>query len=107
MTVAWTPDELCAAAHRRSVRESPRPEMVITDVQVAADGDGLVVFVDALHPGGAVHRWTLGSRSMYADLRPLSLVAAAHILRATVEEWRDTRLQYPDGIPGMTEERLS
>lgn len=85
----------------------PRAELVITEVRVDDTGDGLLVEVDAVQPGGAVHQWRLGFRSMLADLGPLPLVTAAHILRANIEECRDTRLQYPAGIPGMTEERIS
>jgi hypothetical protein len=81
--------------------------MIVTDLVADAAGTGLIVDVNALFTDQSVHRWRLGFSSMLTDLRPLPLIAAAHILRANVEEWRDIRNQYPDGIPGMTEERIS
>ena len=80
--------------------------MIILELGEDSSGAGLVVDVEAVFPDRTAHRWRLGFRSMLADLKPLPLVDAAHILRANVEEWRDTRNQYPDGVPGMTEERL-
>ncbi|MGI5130446.1 hypothetical protein ACQEVB_26830 [Pseudonocardia sp. CA-107938] len=107
--MSWTLLELRSAARRRRVAEpqSSRPEMIVSGLEEDQGGAGLIIDVDAVFPDRTVHRWRLGFPSMLADLRPLPLVDAAHILRANVEEWRDTRNQYPDGIPGMTEERLS
>jgi hypothetical protein len=82
--------------------------MVVSALEEDPGGHGLIVDVDAVFADRTVHRWRLGFPSMLADLRLLPLIDAAHILRANVEEWRDTRGQYPpNGIPGMTEERIS
>jgi hypothetical protein len=77
----------------------PTPARPVMTVRCIHDnGDRLVVLLDAGREGAASQRWELTFASMEGDLTRMPLDHAALILRANLEEWWDTREQYPDGF---------
>ncbi|OLT14473.1 hypothetical protein BJF78_19190 [Pseudonocardia sp. CNS-139] len=80
---------------------------MITVHSVQDDGVDLVVVLDAGRPDSQLQRWELTLPSVESDLAPMPLDDAALILRANLEEWWDTRDQFPDGMPGVVERRIA
>ena len=102
----WTLEELREAVQRPLGDPGPsRPVIVVHSLR--DDGVHLVVELDVGPSGGQGHRWELTFPSIEDDLTDMPLDHAALIVRANIEEWWDTRNQYPDGMPGITERRLA
>jgi hypothetical protein len=103
--MGWTVDELREAVQKPVGDPTPgRP--VITVRSIDDDGAHLVVVVDAGRPGSRTEGWELTLASLEGDLMRMPLDHAALILRANLEEWWDTRDQYPDGMAGVAEKRV-
>jgi hypothetical protein len=102
----WTLEELRDAVQKPVGDPTPaRPVMTVRSIH--DDGDRLVVVLDAGRQQGAqAQRWELTFSSMEGDLTRMPLDHAALILRANLEEWWDTRDQYPDGMPGVVEKQV-
>ena len=103
--MGWTFDELREAVQRPLGDPGPaRPVIVVNDLR----DDGVHLVVD-LEAGGAEERsrrWELAFPSVESDLTRMPLDHAALIVRANIEEWWDTRGQYPEGMPGVAQKRL-
>ncbi|GAA1259739.1 hypothetical protein GCM10009609_23340 [Pseudonocardia aurantiaca] len=103
--MGWTLDELREAVQKPVGDPTPaRPVMTVRSIH--DDGDHLVVVLDAGRPGAEAERWELSFATTEGDLTRMPLDHAALILRANLEEWWDTRDQYPAGVPGVVEKRV-
>lgn len=103
--MSWTLEELRKAIQRPLGDPGPsRPVIVVH--RLGDDGAHLVVELDAGPSGGQAHRWELTFPSIEGDVKGMPLDQAALIVRANIEEWWDTRDQYPDGMPGIAQRQL-
>jgi hypothetical protein len=101
----WTLDDLRGAVQKPLGDPHPgRPVIVVHSL--CDNGARLVVELDAGRQGRQAQRWELAFPSIEGDLTRIPLDHAALILRANLEEWWDTRVQHPDGVPGVVERRL-
>jgi hypothetical protein len=103
--MARTLDELKDAV-QRPLGGPPFVRSTIVVHDIHDDGSHLTVDVEAGAAGGRTQRWLLTMPSVQGDLTSMSLESASFTLRANLEEWWDTRGQYPDGMPGLAERRL-
>jgi hypothetical protein len=103
--MSWTLEELRDAIQRPLGDPGPsRPVIVVHSLR--DDGVHLVVELDAGRPGDQGLRWELMFPSIEGDLTGMPLDHAALIVRANIEEWWDTRDQYPGGMPGIVQRQL-
>ena len=103
--MSWTLDDLCEAVQRPIGDPTPaRPALIVRSIH--DDGVRMVVELDAGRQGAQAQRWELNFPSTEGDLTQMPLDHAALIVRANLEEWWDTRDQYPDGMPGVIEKRV-
>ena len=103
--MSWSLEELRAELQKPLGDPGPsRPVIVVHSLR--DDGAHLVVELDAGPPGGQGRRWELTFASIEGDVKGMPLEHAALVGRANIEEWWDTRGQYPDGMPGVTQRQL-